>query len=157
MATIKDAKLNGAELLRELAKTGTSDAKLALPRQVLSFIHRKEKRVARADELIDAMEKAGVREPFAAFPQTPELTLKKAMALATTGRWDGPTEAKEPTVEELILAGQPVPEEVAPPVAEEAVTSPAESLEGNRLEDALALKPVKKPAKPVKKLETAAA
>jgi hypothetical protein len=130
MAVITDPKLNGAELLRELVKTGTSDAKLALARQVLAFVHRAEKRVASAAELIEAMEKAGRMEPFLKdanghpIPPTPDLTLKKALVLATTGAWNGPVEERAPTVEELILAGQPVPEAPKPSAVEAAVSAP---------------------------------
>jgi hypothetical protein len=145
MAAIKDAKLNGAELIRELAKTGTADAKLALARHVLGFVHRKEKRVARADEIIDAMEKAGRIEPFLDHPTTPPLTLTKAVALATTGKWAGPVEVFEPTVEDLILAGETLPEPAERPAAEQAVSEPA--AEPYTMKDSLALKPVPK-AKP---------
>jgi hypothetical protein len=143
MAVITDPKLNGAELLRELVKTGTADAKLALARHVLGFVHRKEKRVASAAEIIEAMEKAGRMEPYQHYPVTPPLTLQKALVLATTGAWTGPVEATEPTVEELILAGQAVPEAPEPTAAEQAVADPGP--EPNTLREALELKPVAKP------------
>ncbi len=160
MAAITDAKLNGAELMRELAKTGTADAKLALPRKVLAFVWRTENRVATANELIDAMEKAGTREPYLDYPQTPDLTLKKATALAVRGVWNGPVEEKVPPVEDLILGGAPaLEEEPAKTVAERAVESPNPfDVKGTHtLEDELALKKVAKPSKPKKAAEPVAA
>lgn len=159
MATIENAKLNGAELLKALAQTGTSDSKLALPRQVLGFTARKEKRIATANEIVDVMEKAGVMAPFADHPRTPDLTLRKALALATTGKWDGPTEVAELPIEEILLAGQQLPDEPKKPAAEEAVESLDAGKSVNRfdpagehrLEESLAIKPVAKP-KPVAKV-----
>jgi hypothetical protein len=144
MAVIENAKLNGAELVRELAKTGTADAKLALPRQVLAFVHRREKRIASAAEVIDAMEWAGVKAEYLDHPPTPELTLRKARALALTGVWEGPTEKPEPTVEDRILAGAGVPEPPEPPAADRAVS--AGPPEPETLAEALAAKPAAKPA-----------
>lgn len=145
MAVIKDARLNGAELVRELAKTGTADAKLALARQVLAFVHRKEKRVATAAEVIEAMEWAGMKEPYKGHPRTPELTLLKARGLALKGKWDGPVEERIPTVEERILAGDDLPPETPPPSAvEEALTAP--EAEPETLAEALANPEPPKPA-----------
>ncbi len=153
MAVIENAKLNGAQLLKEMAKTGTGAVKLALPRQILAFVHRKENRIARADELIDVMEKAGVIDPYKDFPPTPHLTLQKARALAITGTWDGPVESVEVPVEELLLAGQKLPEEPKKPVTEEAV-EPANPFDADRnctLEEELSLKKVARPKQPAKK------
>ncbi len=113
MVKIEDPKLNGAELIRELKKTGTSDGKLEFASQVLAFTFRKEKRVARADEIIDAMEKQGVMVGYEAWQPTPPLTLQKAYALARTGVWQGPVEEREVPVEELILNNEQLPEAVA--------------------------------------------
>lgn len=136
MAVIKNAKIDGAKLIAELVKTGTADAKLALPRHVLEFIWRSEKRRATAQELIEAMEKAGVMEPYLAWPPTPPLTLQKAIALATTGAWAGPVEVRTPHIEELLLAGQDVPPAPEVPAAERAVNPPA--AEPQTLKDAVA-------------------
>jgi hypothetical protein len=151
MAVNESAKLNGAELIRELVRTGTADAKLALPRQILAFTHRKEKRVATAKELIDAMEKAGIMAPFQEWAKTPDLTLQKARTLAATGKWDGPLEVVEPTVEELLLAGTDLPPEPEKPAAEQAVDAadPFNPTGDCTLEDDLTLKPVKRgPGRP---------
>ncbi len=111
MAAIADPKLNGAELVRELKKTGTSPNKLELATQLLGFIHRKENRIATAVEIIDAMEKAGRMEGYMQWDKTPELTLKKAVTLATTGKWDGPVETTELSIEDRLLAGMELPPE----------------------------------------------
>lgn len=152
MATTDGAKLNGAELIRELVKTGTADAKLVLPRQILAFIHRKEKRVATARELIDPMEKAGIMAPFHEWAKTPDLTLQKARTLAATGKWEGPVEVIEPTVEELLLAGTDLPPEPEAPAAEQAVEAHPFDPKGDcKLEDDLVLKPVARgPGRPKK-------
>ena len=146
MAVIENAKLNGAQLIAELAKTGTGDKFLELPRQVLGFIHRKEKRIASAAEIIDVMEKAGVHDKFKDWRQTPELTLKKAIALAMTGEWNPAATPKVLPVEELLLAGQVLPPEEVKPAAEVAAEEDFED-EGppdNKMEDALGLKPTRR-------------
>lgn len=149
MATTESAKLNGAELLKELAATGTSAAKLHHPRQLLAFIFRKEKRVAKASELIDAMEKAGVMAPFDVWPPTPPLTLQKARALAATGRWDGPVEVIEVPVEEQILAGDLSDE--PDPTPGEALAEKFDPKGDCTLETDLVLKPVSRgPGRPKK-------
>ena len=113
MPVIANPKLNGAELIRDLKKTGTSPAKLELASQLLGFLWRTEKRVASANEIIDALEKSGIMDPYKAHPVTPPLTLKKAITLASTGKWDGPVEVTELSLEEKILAGDTLA--VAPP------------------------------------------
>lgn len=127
MVKIENPALNGAELIRELKKTGTSASKLELATQLLGFIHRKEKRIARADELIDAMEQAGQTDKYLKWPRTPNLTLQKAYTLARTGKWSGPVEEVEPAVEDLILAGQKLPDEAVKSPLEEMVTAPMPS------------------------------
>ncbi len=153
MAVIVNPKLNGAELIRELKKTGTGPAKLELASQLLGFIHRTEKRIATAVEIIDAMEKAGIMDGFLQWPQTPTLTLTKAITLATTGVWVGPVEVVELSIEELILAGRELPPEeepVAPPLEKmvlepDGIGGPGENK--NKMETATQLQPAsaKKP------------
>ncbi len=150
MVKIEDPKLNGAELIRELKKTGTSDGKLEFASQLLGFIHRKEKRVARADELIDAMEKQGLMPGYDHWPITPPLTLQKAYALARTGKWEGPTEAKEPTIEDMILAGETLADmgEVKSPI-ESMVESPAPTPADTKADTIMGLKPVVRTVKKI--------
>ena len=76
------------------------------------------------DELIDAMEQAGVTDKYLKWPRTPDLTLQKAYALARTGTWAGAVEVAEPSVEDMILAGQKLPEDAAKSPLEEMVTAP---------------------------------
>ncbi len=162
MVAIDKPKFNGAELIRELKKTGTAPAKLELATSLLGFINRTERRIARADEIIDAMEKAGIMPGYEQWPRTPELTLQKAIALATTGVWDGKKEVVETPLEELLLAGLPVPEPEEAPVTplEKMVLAPDEiggpGDNKNKMETATQLQPMsvkKKPGRPAKKPE----
>jgi hypothetical protein len=119
MVTLEKPAVNGAELIDRLAQTGTGDNKLALPRALLGYHHRKEHRVARPDELIDAMEKAGRFAGYEQWPETPPLTLEKARAIAATGVWSPALRPAAVPVEQLILAGGTVPEPAAPEAAVE--------------------------------------
>ena len=92
---------NGAELVKKLAATGTGLDKLAIARNFLAFVNRKEKRVAGSAEVIHALELGGA----------PALTVEKARQIAETGEWTGPVSEKEVPVEDLLLSGGAVPEE----------------------------------------------
>lgn len=154
MAIVEKAVLNGAELIKALAATGTGDDKLELPRQMLAFIKRKENRILSATEVIDILEKAGVTDNFAAWPRTPALTLEKARSLAATGKWEL-AEKEEIPVEELILSGAELPPE-AEPTSEEKFAEEFNSQTDFKEEMALGLKPAEKlgkktvPKKPAK-------
>ncbi len=101
------AVTNGAELVKRLAATGTGKAKLDPAREYLTFVNRVEKRIPTAEEVIEAMEE---HEAW------PEMTLTKARQIAETGKWEGPKEEAVVPVEDLLLAGGSVPEEVVPVV-----------------------------------------
>lgn len=148
MAVVKNAKLDGAELIRALAKSGTGDDKLKIARMHLSFIHRKENRVATAAEIIDVLEKAGVTDALKTWPRTPELTLEKALAFAESGAWAPKTGPDETPVEELLLSGRELPPENEKPIEEQMVEEFDPS--AVKEEAPLALKRVPKP-KPAKK------
>lgn len=147
MVAIENPKFNGAELVAELAKTGTGDRHLKPARDLLAFVHRKENRVATASEVIDALESAGVTDAMLKYPRTPALTVQKARALAEAGRWDAPAAAEEPTVEERILAGQKLPEEPAKTAVEEMAEASGQWGDGDE-KSPLSLRPVKKPGRP---------
>ena len=143
MAVIAKPVMNGAQLIQALVKSGTGDGKMVLPRMHLAFIKRKENRIASAVEIIDIMEKAGVTEALAAWPRTPELTLQKALALASTGSWEGAVDHVEIPVEELLLAGTELPPEEEKPIEEQMVEQ-FDPNEGYKMEPALGLTPPKK-------------
>ncbi len=85
---------NGAELLRRLRVTGTGETKLAPARKLLTDVHRVEKgRIATSEEVIGAMEAAGVSDA----------TLAKAREIAETGAWAGPREVRERPIEDVLL------------------------------------------------------
>lgn len=148
MVPVKDPKVNGAQLLKELAATGTAAAKLLPASQLLAFVHRKEKRIADANEVIDVLERCGLPGAYEGYPATPDLTLRKARAIAEKGKWDGITEVAELPVWETLLAGQELPDEKAPTLADQAAEAfdPAAPC---KMEDALELKPAKRNPAPV--------
>lgn len=98
MLAVENAKVNGAELLKKLAETGTGKDKLALANNVLAFVYKKFGRVATANEVLDALEQNGA----------PEFTLHKAKCIAETGGWTPAVADGEVPLYEQLLAGGPV-------------------------------------------------
>lgn len=96
--------MNGAELVRKLAESGTGTAKLDVARKVLADTDEQEGRVATAEEVVTALESAGVSEG----------TLEKARSIIQTGKWDGVRVEKEKPVEERLLEQMALPEPQKP-------------------------------------------
>lgn len=96
--------MNGAELVRKLAESGTGEAKLDVARKTLVTINDQEQRLATAEEVLAAMESAGVSEG----------TLEKARSIIQTGKWDGVRVEKEKPVEERLLEQMALPEPQKP-------------------------------------------
>lgn len=139
MLAVENPQVNGAELLKRLAETGTGAAKLELPRQLLAFTHRKYGKIATANEVLDALEKGGA----------PELTLAKAKEIAATGKYDPAAKAPETPVEELLLAGAALPPEPVKPALEEmAEEGPLEKLAAATEENPVEMKKVAKAKRP---------
>ena len=86
---------NGAELVKRLADSGTPAGKLEPARAALRSVWEGEGRLAGCDEVVAALEAAGV----------PELTLAKARAFAETGEYTpAPSGAARPIEDELLDA-----------------------------------------------------
>lgn len=100
---------NGAELVAKLAATGTGEAKLAVARKHLGFIHRSENRVASAAELLDVLAKEFGEE---------HMSVRKARCIAETGEWAGPIEMRNPPIEQILMGN------TAPIVVREKVAEP---------------------------------
>ncbi len=143
MLAVEHAKVNGAELLKKLAESGTGKGKLEAGNQVLAFVWKKYERVATANEVLDALETTGA----------PELTLKKAKAIAETGVWNPAAEQPDLPLYEVLAGGaKPVlPEEPQKPLVEQAaeaaeVFAPAAVAEEIGLKKAKAAAAPKKPS-----------
>ena len=94
------AVTNGAELVKRLAASGTPDAKLAPARRLLADLHRAERRVANAAEVLAALEDALGPD---------HMTVAKARQIADTGRWVRPAAAEVRSIEEELLAAAAKP------------------------------------------------
>lgn len=90
---------NGAELVKRLKESGTGESKLAIARKVLADTYKFERRTATSDEILLALESAGVSES----------TITKARSLAETGSVPAAIEAaqQQRPIEDILLGGSP--------------------------------------------------
>ena len=91
--------MNGAELVKKLAESGTGEGKLQIARKVLGDTYEYEGRIATTDEVILALESTfGVNHG----------TVGKAKLIVATGKWDVALQPENVPIESRLLANESV-------------------------------------------------